>query len=78
MSGIRHDFPPRSFEDLGPQQRNVAKLLAEGWTDKTIAATLNISQVTVRKHIHRLQRRLGEPGKDGRVMIVRWVLARVA
>jgi RNA polymerase sigma-70 factor (ECF subfamily) len=54
-------------EDLSPQQRAAVTLSCrEGLATKDIAAVLNVSEATVRVHLHRalstLRRRLGDEG----------------
>lgn len=55
---MRHD-------GLTPQQLRVAKLVAEGWTDKRIASDLHIKPATVRFHVRRIAAILS-PGADKR------------
>jgi len=40
--------------NLTLRQRQLVNLLAEGLTNKEIAAQLNLSEFTVRNHIHRI------------------------
>jgi DNA-binding NarL/FixJ family response regulator len=43
---------------LTARQQQLAGLLARGFSNKEIAATLNLSQFTVKNHIHRIMRQL--------------------
>lgn len=47
---------------LTPRQREVLHLLAEGRTNKEIAATLGIKALTVKDHIKSIRVRLGVSG----------------
>ena len=60
-------FPRRILHDASPQQRTAVTLSCrEGLATKDIAAVLNVSEATVRVHLHRalstLRRRLGDEG----------------
>lgn len=69
--------PIHSLEQLGPQRRRVADMLADGYTDKVIHARLGISLCTVRKHVWQLARQVGVGSEhDPRITVVRWVLAQ--
>jgi DNA-binding NarL/FixJ family response regulator len=64
-----------SVEHLGERRRRVALLLADGYTDKSIAAQLGMAQATVRKHLWYLGQQLAVASdKDARLVIVRWVI----
>ena len=41
------------------RQQSLTALVAKGWTNKEIAAHLNLSEFTVRNHIHRILKRVG-------------------
>jgi two-component system nitrate/nitrite response regulator NarL len=43
---------------LTPRQQQLAALLARGFTNKEIAASLRVSEFTVKNHVHRIMRRL--------------------
>jgi DNA-binding NarL/FixJ family response regulator len=54
--------PPRSSDPAGllrPREREVARLLGEGWRVVTIAQRLGISEHTVRKHLRGAYTALG-------------------
>ncbi len=50
---------PASLERLTARQRQIAGLLAQGWTNKEIARRLGISPATVKDHVHAILSRLG-------------------
>ena len=59
--------PEDGLPDLTPRQREIARLLADGMSNKEIARRLDISVATVKDHVHsvlsRLElRRRGEVG----------------
>lgn len=51
------DLPP-GFTDLTPREKEVLRLIAQGASNKEIAATLFLSDGTVRNHISNILRRL--------------------
>jgi DNA-binding NarL/FixJ family response regulator len=53
------------FEKLTPRQREVLQLIAEGLSNKEIAARLNLSLKTVESHRTELMERLGIHGVAG-------------
>ena len=71
----------RDAPRLTPREVSVLMLVAEGWTNKSVAGRLGISRKTVETYVHRLYRKiLGEDlddGKSHRVEIAvrywRWV-----
>lgn len=50
----RTSQPPQGKLDLTLRQRQLVTLVAKGLTNKEIAASLNLSEFTVRNHIHRI------------------------
>ena len=46
------DAPPRPGDDLTPREQEVLALVAQGLRDKQVAATLGLSEHTVRNHLH--------------------------
>lgn len=61
------------MSDLTPRLRDVAELVAEGLTDKQIAARLGIGYNTARIHVAAVAFRLKIPGGNNtRVLIARW------
>ncbi len=49
----------RVFEELSPREREVLTLLADGCTNKEIAAVLALSEDTVKKHVQNITAKLG-------------------
>lgn len=50
---------PPNVRRLSEREQEVLKLLAEGWTNKEIANTLVITEVTVKKHVQSIIAKLG-------------------
>ncbi|MEJ2638203.1 MAG: response regulator transcription factor [Desulfosarcinaceae bacterium] len=46
----RHDHPPSAWDHVSQREREILKLLAEGYTNKKIGEMLHISAKTVEKH----------------------------
>jgi DNA-binding NarL/FixJ family response regulator len=61
MSRRRADDP---LESLTPREREVLRLMAEGWDNATIARTLVVSERAVHKHIGNVFQKLGLPASD--------------
>jgi non-specific serine/threonine protein kinase len=74
--GLRESEPqpePRApSADLTPREREVAALVAEGRTNKEIAAALVISLRTAEGHVENI---LAKKGFSTRTQIARWLLA---
>jgi DNA-binding NarL/FixJ family response regulator len=55
LTGVRlqrsHDFSPR--------QQQLAQLIRQGLSNKEVAAQLNLSEQTVKNHVHRMLRKVG-------------------
>jgi len=49
----------RLVEKLTPRQRQIMLIVAEGLSNKEIARRLNISEGTVKIHLHQIFRHLG-------------------
>jgi FixJ family two-component response regulator len=59
--------------ELTARQREVAELVADGWTSKKIAARLGITERRVNVHISSIAFLIvGESEKDERVVIANW------
>lgn len=59
--------------DLSPRQREVAQLIADGFTTKQVAGRLGITQHTVVCHTHAIIRRIGgDRQKDALVVVAKW------
>jgi DNA-binding NarL/FixJ family response regulator len=52
MSGSRAEL------GLAPRQQQLLSYVAKCWTNKEIASTLNLSEQTVKNHIHRILRQV--------------------
>ena len=48
---------------LTPREREVLRCLAQGWSNKRIAASLGITEGTVKTHLHHIATRLGLKGR---------------
>ena len=48
---------------LSPREQQLVPLLAQGFTNKEIAARLNLSEQTVKNHVHRMLHKMGVPDR---------------
>jgi two-component system, NarL family, nitrate/nitrite response regulator NarL len=46
------------------RQQYLTTLVAKGWTNKEIAAHLNLSEFTVRNHVHRILKQVGATNRS--------------
>jgi two-component system response regulator DegU len=53
------------------RQRQLVNLVAKGLTNKEIAANLNLSEFTVKNHIHRIMKQVHAENRQGAVDVVR-------
>jgi len=69
----RRDTLERKLGDVGltPREWHVLELLGQGYTTKQMAAELHISQVTVRRHVSMLLRKLDVPDRRAAVELLR-------
>jgi DNA-binding NarL/FixJ family response regulator len=69
----RRDSVERKLGDVGltPREWHVLELLGQGYTTKQIASALHISEVTVRRHVSVLLRKLGVPDRRAAVELLR-------
>ncbi|UFS57527.1 alpha/beta fold hydrolase [Subtercola endophyticus] len=65
--GLR--VPRRGATDLTPRQREVAALVSDGCTNKTIASRLGITERSAEGHVERIRQRLGV---GSRAQIAAW------
>jgi DNA-binding NarL/FixJ family response regulator len=49
---------------LSRREQQLVPLLAQGFTNKEIAARLNLSEQTVKNHVHRMLQKTGVPDRD--------------
>jgi DNA-binding CsgD family transcriptional regulator len=54
----RHPARDRTLAELSPREREIARMIACGYTNKTIAAVLDISAWTVGTHLRRIYGKL--------------------
>lgn len=52
-----------NYDALSAREREVMLLAARGFANKTIARELNVSEGTVKLHLHRVYRKLGIKGR---------------
>jgi DNA-binding NarL/FixJ family response regulator len=45
--------------DFSPRQQQLAQLIRQGLSNKEVAAQLNLSEQTVKNHVHRMLRKVG-------------------
>jgi two-component system, NarL family, nitrate/nitrite response regulator NarL len=62
---------PPAKPDLTLRQQQLVALMAKGLTNKEIAAQLNISEFTVRNHIHRILKQVDAESRDEAVETIR-------
>ena len=56
---VQHTAQPASFADFTPRERDVLRLLAEGFPNKEIAGRLSLSEKTVKTHVSNILQKLG-------------------
>lgn len=62
------------MDPLSPRQRQIAELIADGYTNKVIAAKLRIAHGTIRNHIRQIADKLNlDCSKDVRVQVT-WLV----
>jgi two-component system, NarL family, response regulator DevR len=49
----------RKSLDLSPRQQQLARLIRDGLSNKEVATRLNLSEQTVKNHVHRMLRKVG-------------------
>ena len=72
--GVPSADPPPALTALTFRQRQVLDCLAEGCSNKEIAARLNISAATVKLHVHNILRSLGLPNRTSAAIAARGFL----
>jgi DNA-binding NarL/FixJ family response regulator len=58
-----HPFPAATSRILSRREEELLTLLRERLTNKEIAARLNLSEQTVKNHVHRILRKVGAPDR---------------
>jgi DNA-binding NarL/FixJ family response regulator len=48
---------------LSRREQQLASLIQQGLTNKEMASSLNLSEQTVKNHVHRMLRKLGAPDR---------------
>ena len=56
---VEHTAQPSGFADFTPRERDVLRLLAEGFANKEIARRLSLSEKTVKTHVSNILQKLG-------------------
>jgi len=56
---VQHTAQPAGFADFTPRERDVLRLLAEGFANKEIAGRLSLSEKTVKTHVSNILQKLG-------------------
>jgi DNA-binding NarL/FixJ family response regulator len=64
--------PARYLSELTPREREVAELIARGYTNPQIAATLTITRETTKSHVSNILSKLGVSSRND----VRQVMAQ--
>jgi two-component system NarL family response regulator len=57
------DLHLQKSQDFSPRQRQLARLIRQGFSNKELAAQLNLSEQTVKNHVHRMLRKVGAPDR---------------
>jgi DNA-binding NarL/FixJ family response regulator len=63
------DAVPAAEPELSPRERDVLRLLAQGWSDKEIAAALGIGRRTASTHVAAIRAKLGAPSRSAAAAI---------
>jgi DNA-binding NarL/FixJ family response regulator len=62
---------PASRPELTLRQQQLVSLVAQGLTNKEIASRLNLSEFTVRNHIHRILKQVDAESRSEAVDVIR-------
>jgi two-component system NarL family response regulator len=71
MTGELPHPHPTSKPDLTMRQQQLVRLVAKGLTNKEIASQLNLSEFTVRNHIHRILKQVDAVSRSEAVQTIR-------
>jgi DNA-binding NarL/FixJ family response regulator len=55
---------------LSRREQQLTQMIGEGLTNKEIASQLNLSEQTIKNHVHRMLRKVG--AKDRLMIVERW------
>ena len=64
ISKCRSVQSPVERPRLTLRQQHLTALVAKGWTNKEIAAHLNLSEFTVKNHVHRIMKQVGATSRS--------------
>jgi DNA-binding NarL/FixJ family response regulator len=53
----------QKVHNFSPRQQQLAQLIRQGFSNKELAAQLNLSEQTVKNHVHRMLRKVGAPDR---------------
>jgi len=68
---VLHGEPAEPRLDLSPREIEVAKLIADGLSNKEIAQRLGISLLTAKDHVHRILEKTGLPNRAAVAVAIR-------
>jgi DNA-binding NarL/FixJ family response regulator len=51
-------------QDFSPGQQQLAQLIRQGFSNKELASRLNLSEHTVKNHVHRMLPKVGAAGRQ--------------
>jgi len=71
VAGVASDVPGADRKILTARQLQLIRLVAKGMTNKEIAATLNLSQFTVKNHLRRVMRQVDAASRSDAVELIR-------
>jgi two-component system, NarL family, nitrate/nitrite response regulator NarL len=77
VRALAAEYRPRAGETLTERERQVLDLVAQGLTNKRIAAELQIEPSTVKNHVHNILHKLGVASRAGAVAEARRSLHRL-
>lgn len=58
-----HAFSPKDLERLTSRERQILRLLSDGMSNKEIATALTVSVSTIKAHLTKIFRKLGQPDR---------------
>ena len=62
---------PVNFDVLSGREREVMLLAVKGYTNKTIACELKVTEGTIKLHLHKVYQKLGIRGRFALAMLAR-------